>query len=112
MRLFRSRWLKGVYPFLLLALLGAGPFVVVQNPWDGKETDDFIVCAPQPSGTVIASLRMLQILYGLDATPISRLPFFAEIISEHYVLGMSSDPIFTDLLTNSNRGPPRIASPL
>lgn len=110
MRFFRSTWLKGIYPFLLLALLGAGPFVVVQPHCDGKDRNDFVIRAPQPSGTIIASLRMLQIIYGLEATHISQVPFFTKIISENYVPGTSFDPVFTDLLTNPNRGPPRLIS--
>lgn len=110
MKLFRSRWLKGIYPFLLLALLGASPFVVVGHQGDGEDRDDFFIRTPQPSGTTIASLRMLQIIYGLEATHISRVPFFIKIISENYVLGTSFDSIFTDLLANPNRGPPRLIS--
>jgi hypothetical protein len=108
MRLFRSRWLKGISPFLLLALLGAGPFVVVEQQWDGKDKDEFVIRTPQSSGTLVASIRMLQIIYGLNATHISRVPFFTDFISENYVPGTSFDPISTDLLTNPNRGPPRL----
>jgi len=108
MRFFRSKWLKGIYPFLLLALLGAVPFVVVEHRWGGNERDDFVIRTPQPSGTMIASLRMLQIIYGLDATHVSQVLLFTKIISENYVLGACFDPIFTDLLTNPNRGPPHL----
>jgi hypothetical protein len=108
MRHFRSRWLKGIYPFLLLALLGGGLFVVVEHQGDGKDKDEFVIRTPQPSGTIVASLRMLRIVYGLDATHISRVPFFTKIISEKYVPGTSFDPISIDLLTNPNRGPPRL----
>jgi hypothetical protein len=110
MRFFRSKGLKGIYPFLLLALLGASPFVVFGHHGEGKGEDEFVIRSPQPSGTNIASLRMLQIIYGLEATHISRIPFFTKIISENYVPGTSFDPFFTDLLTNPNRGPPRLIS--
>jgi hypothetical protein len=112
MRFFRSRWLKGIYPLILLSLLGAGPFVVVEQPADGTDGDEFVIRTPQPSGPVIASLRMLQIIYGLDATPISRVQLFAKNISENNVPGTSFDPVSTDLLTSPNRGPPRLAAVL
>ena len=108
MRLFRSRWLKGIYPFLLLALLSAGPFVVVEHQGDGKDKDEFVIRTPQPSSTSIASLRMLQIIYGLNATHVSQIPFFTKIISENYVPGTSFDPLSADLLTYLSRSPPRL----
>jgi hypothetical protein len=108
MKLFRSRWLKGIYPFLLLALLCAGPFGVVQHRGDGKDKDELVIHTPKPSGTSLASLRMLQIIYGLNATHVSRVSFFTKIISENYVPGTSFDPLSIDLLTNPNRGPPRL----
>jgi hypothetical protein len=108
MRFFRSRWLNGIYPFLLLALLGTGPLVVVENQGDNKDKDEFVIHAPQPSGTSIASLRMLQIVYGLEGTHVSRVHFFTKLITKNYVPGTSYDPISIDLLTNPSRGPPRL----
>jgi hypothetical protein len=98
--------LKGIYPFLLLALLGSGPFVVVEHQSDGRDKDEFVIRTPQPSGTIIGSLRMLQIIYGLDATHISRIPFFMKIISVDYIPGTPFDPFSADPLSCSSRGPP------
>lgn len=108
MRFFRSKWVKGIYPFLLLALLCTGPFVVVENQSDIKDNDEFVIHAPQPTGTSIASLRMLEVIYGLSATPVSRIHFFTKLITKNYVPGTSYDPISIDLLTNPSRGPPRL----
>lgn len=108
MRFFRSKWLKGIYPFLLLALLGTGPFVVVDNQCDRSEKHELIIQELQPSGMSIASLRMLELMYGLSTTPVSRIHFFTKLITENYVTGTSYDPISIDLLTNPSRGPPRL----
>ena len=108
MGFFRSRWLKGIYPLLLLALLGASPFILVENPGGEKDRAEFVIHAPKSSGPIIASLRMLQIIYGLEAARVFRIPVFTKIISENYVPGTSFDPVSIDLLTASSRGPPQL----
>lgn len=108
MRFFRSGWLKGIYPFLLLALLATGPVVVVENQWDSQDKVECVIHESQSSGTSIASLRMLQIIYGLNATHVSRVHFFTKLITENYDPGTSYDPISIDLLTEPSRGPPRL----
>jgi hypothetical protein len=92
--------------FLLLALLSAGRFGYIEQEGDGKE--DAVIRTPQPSGTIIGSLRMLQIIYALDATHISRIPFFMKIISVDYIPGTPFDPFSADPLSCSSRSPPRL----
>jgi hypothetical protein len=37
------------------------------------------------------------------------LPIFPKVLSDHSILGISFDPVSTDLLATPSRSPPRIA---
>jgi hypothetical protein len=106
MRFFRLLWLQRILPFLLLVLLSAGPFGFIAPQGEGK--DELVIHSPHFLAELCGSLQKIQINYGLDAVHVSRVPFFTKIISENYIPGTSFDPISTDLLTNPNRGPPRL----
>ena len=106
MRFFRSTWLQRILLFVLLVLLSAGPFDFIEQQGDRK--DEFVIHATQFLPELSSLLQQPQIKYGLDATRVSRIPIFTKIIQENYIPGTSFDPISTDLLTNLNRGPPRL----
>ena len=106
MRFFRSTWLQRVLPFLLLVLLSAGPFDFIAQPGDRKQ--DFVIHSPHFLAELCGSLQKIQINYGLDATHVSVVTIFTQIISENYIPGTSFNPVSEDLLTNPDRGPPRL----
>ena len=106
MGFFRSAGMKGIYPFLLLALLGSGPFVVLDPPAAGNNRDDVIISPPKSFGTAIASLRTFKILCGLEATPWAPLSLFTKPVSGNDIPGHPFIPHFTTLLTHHTRGPP------
>ncbi|MHB8773054.1 MAG: hypothetical protein ACYC7J_18830 [Syntrophales bacterium] len=112
MRLFRSRWLGRILPLLLLALLCAEPLGVVAQQGDGEGKDDFAIRAPQCTGMFSASLRLLQIKYGIDVFPVSIVPFFRGIISNHYVESTLVSHYSTDQPANRYRGPPLLRAVL
>jgi len=87
-------------------LLSAGRFGFIAPPGEGK--DKLVIHSPHFLAELCGSLQKIQINYGLDADHVSRVPFFTKIISEKYSPGISFDPISIDILTNPNRGPPRL----
>ncbi len=106
MRFFRSRWLQRILPFLLLVLLNASSFgFIVQQ---GEVKHDFVIHSPQFLPELCGSLQKIQINYGLDATHVSTITLFTKIVSENYIPGTSFNPVSEDLLTNPDRGPPRL----
>jgi hypothetical protein len=106
MRLFRTRWLKRISPFFLLALLCTDPFGLVAHQADGK--DELVIHAVQFLAKLSPPEGQLQIKYGFDAVPVSVVPVFAKIISNDYTPGTSFDPLSAEILTYLYRGPPRL----
>jgi hypothetical protein len=92
--------------FLLLALLSAGPFGFIEQQGDGKE--ELVIHSPHFLVELCGSLQKIQINYGLDAAHVSTVTLFTKIISENYIPGTSFNPVSEDLLTDLNRGPPRL----
>jgi hypothetical protein len=103
---FRSTWLQRILLFPLLVLFSAGPFGFIEQPRDGK--DELVIHATQVLAILSSPVQQLQIKYGLDTAYVSTVTIFTKIISKEYIPGMSFDPISTYLLTNPNRGPPRL----
>ena len=106
MRFFRSTWLQRILLFLLLVLLSAGPFGFIEQKGDGK--DECFIHSPQSLAELSVTFQKSQIKYGFDVIHVSIVPIFTKIISENYIPGTSFDPLSADLLTNPNRGPPRL----
>ena len=106
MRFFRSTWLQRILPFLLLVLLSAGPFGFIAPQGEGK--DELVIHSPHFLAELCGSFQKIQINYGPDAAHVSTVTLFTKIVSENYIPGTSFDPISNDLLTNPDRGPPRL----
>ena len=106
MRFFRSPWLQRILPFLLLVLLSVGSFGFIAQPADRKQ--DLFIHSPHFLAELCGSLQKIQINYGLDATHVSVVTIFTQIISENYNPGTSFNPVSEDFLTNPDRGPPRL----
>jgi len=106
MRFFRSTWLQRILPFLLLVLLSAGPFGFIIQQEEGKH--EFVIHSPQFFAELFGSLQKVQIDYSLYAAQVSAVTIFTKIISENYISGTSFNPVSEDLLTNPDRGPPRL----
>jgi hypothetical protein len=106
MRFFRSTWLQRILPFLLLVLLSASSFGFIEQ--QRNENDDFVIHSPQSLAELSGTFQKHQIKYCFDVVHVSVVPILKKIISETYVPGTFFDPISNDLLTNPDRGPPRL----
>ena len=106
MRFFRSTWLQRILPFLLLALLCAGPFGVIEQRKGGE--GELAIHNPHFLAKLSGSLQQPQIKYGFDVIHVSVVPIFRKIISVGYIQGRSFDPLSAYLLTYPDRGPPRL----
>jgi len=87
-------------------LLNVNPVAYIEQESDGK--DESVIHSLQFLAEHSIALHKNQIKYGFDVVQVSVVPIFKKIISENYVRGTSFDPVSTDLLTNPNRGPPRL----
>ena len=110
MKFFRARWLTTTFSFLLLALLCAEPCAVVAQRADGKDEGQFTIRAPHFSEVFSASLRLLQIKYGIDGVLVSVVPVFRGIISDRYDESTFIDLFSTSHPTNRDRGPPLLGT--
>lgn len=114
MKLFRARWLRGIFPFLLvLALLSPDPFsLVFAHRGTGEDKDDFVIGTQHFSEIFSASLRVLQIKYRVDVAIASVCPKFLGIVSSCCEQQASDAPHSSDRLANRDRGPPFASSSL
>ena len=110
MRFVRSAWLQRSLPFLLLVLLSSGSFSYIAQYEGGKH--EVVIHSPQFLPELCGSLQKIQINYGLDVTHVSTVTLFTKIVSENYTPGTSYNPVSEDLLTNLDRGPPRLIATL
>jgi hypothetical protein len=106
MRFFRSTWLQRILPFLLLVLLSAAPFGLIEQQERGKK--ELVIHAPQFLAELSARLEKPQLKYGFDIVRVSVVTIFTKIISDDYIPGTSLDPLSADFLTYPDRGPPRL----
>jgi hypothetical protein len=88
-------------------LLSAGPFGFIEER-QGDEKGELVIHAPQCFAQLSGHLRLLKIKYGFDVVHVSVVPIYTKIISDDYIPGTSFDPLSENLLTNPNRGPPRL----
>jgi hypothetical protein len=106
MRFFRSIWLQRILVSLLLVLLSAGPFGLIEQPRRGK--DNLVIHIPRLLVELGARIDKPQIKYGFDVIRVSAVTIFTKIISDEYIPGTSLDPLSADFLTYPDRGPPRL----
>lgn len=106
MRFFRSRWLQGVFLFLLLVLLSAGPFGFIEQ--GGNEKGDQVISSPYCFGKLSSQFRQIEIKYRFDVGHVSVVPIITTIISVGYTPATSFDPLSANFVTYPNRGPPRL----
>jgi hypothetical protein len=106
MRFFRSTWLQRILLFLLMVLLGAGPFGFIAQQGDGK--DEFVIHATQFLPKLSSLLKQFEIKYGFDVLHVSAVTIFKKTISADYISGTSFDHLSIDLITYLSRGPPRL----